>query len=174
MNAFLLSFAIFKIPSTHMYILPTNDCSAEEQKDWRSLHIHNRYNDAKYRSPEEYRYDPETAKIDVWALGSMIYMILTGKNVWAGVTEKKAQKKIASNESPPLDDKWKESNDPVDRLLVKVMYEWCFVPDPEKRPSAPEVAKFLEQESEKIMKEMGLSEEKVKDDRLDMDSSYDS
>ena len=131
-------------------------------------------NDAKYRSPEEYRYDPETAKIDVWALGSMIYMILTGKNVWAGVTEKKAQKKIASNESPPLDDKWKESNDPVDRLLVKVMYEWCFVPDPEKRPSAPEVAKFLEQESEKIMKEMGLSEEKVKDDRLDMDSSYDS
>lgn len=131
-------------------------------------------NDAKYRSPEEYRYDPETAKIDVWALGSMIYMILTGKNVWASVTEKKAQKRIANNESPPLDDKWKESNDPVDRLLVKVMYEWCFVPDPEKRPSAPEVAKFLERESEKIMKEMGLSEEKVKDDRLDMDSSYDS
>lgn len=131
-------------------------------------------NDAKYRSPEEYRYDPETAKIDVWALGSMIYMILTGKGVWTGVNEQKAQKKIASNKSPPLDDKWKESNDPVDRLLVKVMYEWCFVPDPEKRPSAPEVAKFLERESEKIMKEMGLSEEKVKDDRLEMDSSYDS
>jgi hypothetical protein len=31
----------------------------------------------------------------------------------------------------------------------------------------------LERESEKIMKEMGLSEEKMKDDRLEMDSSYD-
>ena len=123
-------------------------------------------NDAKYRSPEEYRYDPETAKIDVWALGSMLHIILTGKGVWAGVSEKKAQKRIAKNESPPLDDKWKESTDPVDKLLVKVMYEWCFVADPEQRPSAPEVAKFLEEESEKIMKEMGMSEEEAKDDRI--------
>ena len=109
------------------------------------------HNDAKYRSPEEYRYDGENAKIDVWALGSIFFSIVTGKTVWHGVEEDVAQALIAKNETPPLDEKWATSEDPAVALLVKVMYEMCFVPNIKARASAPEVARYLEVESDKIL-----------------------
>ena len=115
-------------------------------------------NDAKYRSPEEYRYDGETAKIDVWALGSIIYSILTQEGVWSGVSEHKAQHRIAKNETPPIDKKWKESKDPIEALLYKIMYEMCFVPDVEKRATAPEVARYIAKEGGKLMKRVPKAE----------------
>jgi len=112
-------------------------------------------NDAKYRSPEEYRYDELTAKIDVWALGSTIFRILTGETVWHGYKTKKAQKKIAStNAAPPLPDEFQDSsNNGIHNLLREVMYKMCFVGDPEKRASAQEVADFLK---EKAAKDFGI------------------
>jgi len=90
----------------------------------------------------------------VWALGSIIYAILTQEGVWNGVSERRAQKRIADNEAPPIDRRWKESKDPIEALLYKVMYEMCFVPDVEKRASAPEVARYMEIEGGKIMKSL--------------------
>ena len=96
-------------------------------------------------------YDGENAKIDVWALGSIFFSIVTGKTVWHGVEEDVAQALIAKNETPPLDEKWATSEDPAVALLVKVMYEMCFVPNIKARASAPEVARYLEVESDKIL-----------------------
>ena len=110
-------------------------------------------NDAKYRSPEEYRYDKLTAKIDVWALGSTIYRILTGSTVWHGHKTKTVQKKIAkTNATPPLPEDYEdeENASPTTKLLVKVMYEMCFVADPEKRSSAIEVADYLKKEAKAL------------------------
>ena len=110
-------------------------------------------NDAKYRSPEEYRYDELTAKIDVWALGSTIFRILTGSTVWSGHKTKAVQKKIAkTNATPPLPEEYEdaESASPVTKLLVKVMYEMCFIADPETRASAKEVAEYLEKEAKAL------------------------
>ena len=110
-------------------------------------------NDAKYRSPEEYRYDKLTAKIDVWALGSTIYRILTGSTVWHGHKTKTVQKKIAkTNATPPLPEDYEdeENASPTTKLLVKVMYEMCFVADAEKRSSAMEVADDLKNEAKAL------------------------
>lgn len=80
-----------------------------------------------------------------------MYLILTGEGVWHGVSEKSAQQRIANNEAPPIDEMRKTSRDPIETLLLKVMYEMCFVPDVKKRATAPEVAKYMEIEGSKIM-----------------------
>ena len=117
-------------------------------------------NDAKYRSPEEYRYDELTAKIDVWALGSTMFRILTGSTVWSGHNTKAVQKKIAkTNATPPLPDEYEdpENASPATKLLVKVMYEMCFVAEPEKRSSAKKVAEYLKNEAKTLgVENLGL------------------
>lgn len=110
-------------------------------------------NDAKYRSPEEYRYDELTAKIDVWALGSTIFRILTGSTVWSGHKTRVVQKKIAkTNATPPLPEEYEDAENasPVTKLLVKVMYEMCFIADPETRSSAKEIAEHLQKEAKAL------------------------
>jgi serine/threonine protein kinase len=103
----------------------------------------------QFRAPEEYNYIPETAAIDVWALGSIFVELLTGHGAWRGYTVEKAQKLIAKGDLPPLDDKVKNSSDPVDQVLQKAI-ELCYVFDPKDRPKAGIVVDFLKTEAEKL------------------------
>eukprot|EP00980_Cylindrotheca_fusiformis_P021777 scaffold8600_cov111-Cylindrotheca_fusiformis.AAC.9 len=103
-------------------------------------------NDGKFRAPEEYRYVPETAAIDVWALGSIFVELLTGKGVWHGYTVKKAQAKIAAGELPPISSKLLNSTDPVDQVLLKAI-DLCYVYEPRDRPKAGVVVDFLKKEA---------------------------
>ena len=115
-------------------------------------------NDAKYRAPEEYiKRHALTSKIDIWALGSIIFRILTGENVWHGYKDTEAQKLIAStNATPPLPDIYQPelngtaNTNSVHNLLRTVMYDMCFIPDPNKRSSAIEVANYLKEETKKL------------------------
>lgn len=70
------------------------------------------------------------------------------------MSERRAQDRIANNEAPPIAKRWKESTDPIEALLYKVMYEMCFVPDIEKRATAPEVARYMAKEGGKLMKKV--------------------
>jgi len=89
----------------------------------------------------------------VWALGSTIYRILTGTTVWHGHKTKAVQKKIAkTNATPPLPEEYEDTENasPTTKLLIKVMYEMCFVADPEERSSAMEVAEYLKKEAKSL------------------------
>ena len=98
-----------------------------------------------FRSPEEYSHKPQTAAVDVWALGSIIYHILTGKKVWKSQYRKHdAEKAMIRGELPVIDDAIVNSSDPVDQALLKAFY-MCYTYDPKKRPSAKEVASYLEE-----------------------------
>mmetsp|Transcript_5483 Transcript_5483/g.11939 ORF Transcript_5483/g.11939 Transcript_5483/m.11939 type:complete len:556 (+) Transcript_5483:40-1707(+) len=99
-------------------------------------------NDAAFRSPEEYEYLPQTSAIDVWALGSIMYEILTGKDVWYNTDTKKAQRYIRKGKLPTIDDKYLESQDPVDVALREAI-GMCYVFDPHKRAKAADVASYL-------------------------------
>ncbi|KAL7454188.1 hypothetical protein ACHAWC_009354 [Mediolabrus comicus] len=97
-----------------------------------------------FRSPEEYSHIPQTEKTDVWALGSIIYHILTGKKVWRAQYKKKdAEKAMIRGELPLIDDSIRNSNDLVDQTLLNA-FKMCYVYDPRKRPSAKDIARYLE------------------------------
>jgi len=98
-------------------------------------------NDAAFRSPEEYEYLPQTAAIDVWALGSIFFQILTGKEVWSDISTKAAQKKIRRGKLPKSS--LYQSDDKVDKVLKEAI-DMCYVFEPADRPKADEVVSFLQ------------------------------
>lgn len=100
-------------------------------------------NDAAFRSPEEYEYLPQTSAIDVYALGSILYQLLTGKEVWYDTDTKKAQKYIRRGKLPAIPDRLLDSKDPVD-IALREAISMCYKFDPKKRAKASEVASFLE------------------------------
>lgn len=101
-------------------------------------------NDAAFRSPEEYEYLPQTSAIDVYALGSILYEILTGKEVWYDTDTKKAQKRIRKGEQPKIPEELLESKHPVD-MALKHAISMCYVFDPPKRAKSQDVSSFLQQ-----------------------------
>ena len=113
-------------------------------------------NDAAYRSPEEYKYLPETSAIDVWAMGSLIYHILHGYEVWDDVeTSEKAQQKVMDGELPKIEDKYKKSDDPAIKAILDAI-DMCYVYDPEKRAKAWDVTSFLEKKLDEIKQTKGV------------------
>jgi len=106
------------------------------------------HNDGKFRAPEEYKYIPETAAIDVWALGSIFVKILTGHGVWHGLDEETAQKYIIDGKTPPLL-KEKKSKSPITRILLRAI-DMCYVYEPKDRPKAEVIVDFLKKEAKKL------------------------
>jgi len=98
-----------------------------------------------FRSPEEYSHLPQTAAVDVWAFGSIIYHITTGTKVWKSQYSKRdAEKAMIRGELPVIEDSIANSSNPVDQALLGAFY-MCYTHNPQKRPIAKEVAKYLEE-----------------------------
>jgi len=95
-----------------------------------------------WRAPEEYKYEEETNKIDVWSLGNVLYYLITRERPYRD--EKEARKiveaglhaKIRSDNFVP------SSMDPVE-LAMRDAMDMCFVADPSNRPEAIEVVNVL-------------------------------
>ena len=102
--------------------------------------------DKVFRSPEEYAYKPQTAATDVWALGSLMFYLLTGSRVWREIAEthtKKVRKYIIEGRKPEIEDKILNSKDPVD-IALKKAYDMACAYDPLERATAKEVSDYLE------------------------------
>lgn len=89
----------------------------------------------------------QTAATDVFALGSLMYHLLTAQRLWEGMLsskhENQVQKWIIEGKRPEIKDSVLQSRDPVD-VALKAAYDMCNAYDPEKRASARKVADFLE------------------------------
>ncbi|KAL7483099.1 hypothetical protein ACHAW6_008741 [Cyclotella cf. meneghiniana] len=104
------------------------------------------YIDKVFRSPEEYAYRPQTAATDVWALGSLMFYLLTGARVWRDIAEThtdKVRRYIVQGKRPTIKQDILDSKDPVD-VALKTAYDMCTVYDPERRATARQVADYLE------------------------------
>jgi len=104
--------------------------------------------DGSLRAPEEIIDAPLTEKIDVYALGNLIYSVLTGLLVNRNFETEKAHRRITHGKTENIDVDYFDSRSPAEMALVKVI-QWCWTFDANERPSIFQIVEFLEDEVRK-------------------------
>jgi len=96
-------------------------------------------NPGRHRSPEEYKYDRLTEKIDVYSLGNVMYSILTGKKPFYKQNTTRAMDLVMGGMTPPIPHhKWG-----AEELAIIEAIKMCWVRYPKDRSSARDVDSFL-------------------------------
>jgi len=99
-------------------------------------------NPGKWRSPEEYRYDAQSEKVDVYSFGNILYVLLQQERPFKGVSSDEAMQMVINGTRPTMyEDVW-NSPDPITQILIQAM-KMCHEHSPNKRASAREVERFL-------------------------------
>ena len=105
----------------------------------------------QWRSPEEFRYDDETEKVDVYSLGNVLHFLLTGLTTFHPY-ERDAKDYVLRGDRPPIHKLVANSQDPYNIAMVKAIH-MCWEENPKKRASAREVADVLKEGLDKIKAE---------------------
>ena len=114
----------------------------------------------QWRAPEEYKYEPETEKIDVFSLGYVLYFLLTGNLPFESMETEEANDYVAKGGRLKVtDEEILGSTHLFDVMVLKAM-DMCFVYEPKERPSARDVADFLYRAVQRIEFESRMSEDK--------------
>ena len=103
-------------------------------------------NPGNWRSPEEYRYDPETEKVDIYSAGNIMYQVLTLQEPFEleGWSEKQVHKAVMNGDRPHISHSlYRDSDDPKIQALVRAI-DLCWKQDPRERPTAREVVDLLQ------------------------------
>jgi len=106
----------------------------------------------QFRAPEEYKVELLSEKVDVFSLGNVIYCIIVGVCPFKDMKQNEYRRLIKDGILPPVKKEYRESDNSIDRALVKAMdmsliYRW------QDRAKAYEVSNVLFQEF-KNMKEI--------------------
>jgi len=102
-------------------------------------------NPGNWRSPEEYNYESETEKVDVYSAGNVLYEMLTSHEPFEleGWKEKKVHTRVMEGARPHISQStYRSSNDPKIKTLVRAI-DMCWEQDPRERPTAREVVELL-------------------------------
>ena len=109
------------------------------------FYMNNVHKGSTMRSPEEYTFHgPQSDKIDVFSLGSIIYYLLTGHSPFDNMEYKRAMKLLANGTEPPLPKDIEDSNDRAIQLLIQVM-RTCRRFSPQERPYSYQIVTMLEE-----------------------------
>jgi serine/threonine protein kinase len=116
--------------------------------------VYTDYNAGLFRSPEEYAYTLQSEKIDVFALGNILYVLLTDKEPFEDIRKEHNStviKELVQNGIRPILKRYLyESLDPSVNALIKAM-EMCHELDWRKRARAIEVRDYLEKQLRDIL-----------------------
>eukprot|EP00816_Leptocylindrus_hargravesii_P006981 CAMPEP_0196821732 /NCGR_PEP_ID=MMETSP1362-20130617/80672_1 /TAXON_ID=163516 /ORGANISM="Leptocylindrus danicus, Strain CCMP1856" /LENGTH=359 /DNA_ID=CAMNT_0042201047 /DNA_START=578 /DNA_END=1654 /DNA_ORIENTATION=- len=97
----------------------------------------------RYRAPEQARKNELlNEKVDVFALGSILLYVLTGKKPFAGESMSDTKQKLRENISPPISLDYRKSDDPADIAITKAIND-CHETEVTKRISAEKVSSEL-------------------------------
>jgi serine/threonine protein kinase len=102
-----------------------------------------------WRAPEEYNYDIETEKVDVYSLGNVLFYLLTRGYPWEDVSTKKAIELVKKKERPPYPAEIVNSTG-IYETYMKEAIRMAFVHDKFERPGAFEIAKKLQEGIDKL------------------------
>jgi hypothetical protein len=106
-------------------------------------------NPGKNRSPEEYRYAPQSEKVDVYSFGNILYTLLQREYPFQDVSSKVARQRVTSGFRPPIyEDVW-NSTDLATQAIKQAMIA-CHAQDPAKRSTMREVTNFLKSSLELV------------------------
>jgi hypothetical protein len=109
-------------------------------------------NPGKFRAPEEYAYEVETEKIDVYSMGNVFYAILSGMMPFEGMKQQKATKKVMEGKRPKIPIEIEESDDIAIKAILAAT-KACWRQDPKDRPPAREIRDELKSVMDRIKKE---------------------
>ncbi|CAB9516381.1 STYKc [Seminavis robusta] len=111
----------------------------------------------KTRSPEEYDENTYlvTEKIDIYALGNILYTIVEGQYPFYDVSTTQTMSLVAKGHTPPTSEPTSTSKDHNIQLLLNAM-ELCWVRDPRRRATARKIQNMLKPYVERNKKHPGL------------------
>ena len=95
------------------------------------LNVSNMLGTAAYTAPEVLGDSNVDEKCDVYALGVLIWEIMTGLNPWGGLHPFQIMAKVMHNERPRIPDEFP--------YLIKRLISKCWLKDRRQRPSCSEV-----------------------------------
>lgn len=117
------------------------------KEDGSACPFHVTKNPGKFRSPEEYGYEDETEKIDVYSMGNVLYSLLTGSWPFEEFETEEAQEKVLNGERPSIDRS--SIIDPYALVLINTI-EKCWTHKATERPSSQEILGYLEKEAGRL------------------------
>lgn len=113
-----------------------------------TFHIGN--NPGTFRSPEEYNYEGESEKVDVYSMGNILYSLLTGIYPFEKISKsEKVQNLVKKGIRPPISKSILNTSDPFEQTLLNATLA-CWVQDPQKRATARSIQKYIETQLEKL------------------------
>ncbi len=109
-----------------------------------TYHVGN--NPGTFRAPEEYKYEGQSEKVDVYSMGNIFYAILTGLYPFDDVSKsRKVQDLVMKGIRPPISKQILNTTDPFERILLNATLE-CWIQDPNERASARKIQKYFEKQ----------------------------
>jgi serine/threonine protein kinase len=103
----------------------------------------------QFRAPEEYEFEEESEKVDIFSMGNIFYSILSGDSPFEGEKESKAQKKVINGKRPKIPDEVLKSDDIAINAILSVTRK-CWEQSPSDRPTAAEVRDQLKNVIDKM------------------------
>ena len=97
-----------------------------------------------WRSPEEYHYDVENEKVDVYSLGNVLYFLLTRQNPWRDVPAKDVYDLVMKGKRPKIPTKILQSDELFHKYMIQAL-EMAYTHRAIERPGAREVAAKLKE-----------------------------
>jgi serine/threonine protein kinase len=105
--------------------------------------FHVKSNKGKFRSPEEYNYEAETEAVDVYSMGNIVFVLVTGKYPFEHLSRKQVKKVVGSGRRPDFGRHLEETNDSHIETLIAAA-KMCWAQDPNDRATARQVQLFLQ------------------------------
>mmetsp|Transcript_19160 Transcript_19160/g.43623 ORF Transcript_19160/g.43623 Transcript_19160/m.43623 type:complete len:192 (-) Transcript_19160:92-667(-) len=106
-------------------------------------------NPGGFRAPEEYRYDVQDEKVDIYSMGNIFYALLTKQWPFEDHKSKDIEKMVISGKRPKVPRDIEESENPIDIAMLKAM-RLCWIDPPSKRTSAAYIVNFLTEVTENL------------------------
>ncbi|KAG7358116.1 protein tyrosine kinase [Nitzschia inconspicua] len=101
-------------------------------------------NGGSYRSPEEYNYELENEKVDVYSMGNVLYFLLTHEDPWKRYKVKHVYQLVKQGQRPKVPDTIYQSNGIYERYMIQAM-EQAWTHEFRERPGALQIAKILKE-----------------------------
>lgn len=120
-------------------------------------------NPGKFRAPEEYFYEEENEKVDIYSMGNIFYSILSGDMPFEDEKEKNAQRMVKDGERPIVPSEVLKSDDMAIRAIVSAM-NGCWEQRAIDRPSAATIRDDLKQVMDRMLR-IDVSEDHLSEKR---------